>query len=374
MRPTLDNRNYVETVATEVWLNYWSSCDKAQLRRLSAVRSWHWREDPVLETELRHLYPLITNVCQDTWLRLVGIFKTTLGAYQRLAVLHLNNFTIDTDFRATLSSLEFLKDLKLNHCDIICRTGTLLWLWKLDLAGNYDPAASDQLEIVTPGTLQNTAAGLFFDCLDHCLQLESIRIDNLIIDGSILTPNRLPATAIPILNRFRGPHNIAGLFVDGRSVVDITVKDPFGGTAKEPIPCLHGISGGSVPLRNLFLDGALLPTCMPEFFATVVSLFPELRVPAESPPDNQGPDDNDNEEVEEEEEVDNQMVELWEGSWDVPSSEPDFDVIDEDSDIDSDDAPPAMPAEIPMCSSQSRGLSTLTTASVLGPIVTPGVR
>ncbi|KAJ7144558.1 hypothetical protein C8R44DRAFT_657932 [Mycena epipterygia] len=442
-------RNYVDTVATEIWLNCWISCDNAQLRRLSlvcryfqticqpllfrvrrvgaprvepgnwmsttqelhykiykltrlaasphaaSVRTWYWRGDFTLDEELPGMFPLITNihVLQDTWLRLVAIFKTTLGAYQRLAVLHLSEFTIDADVRRTLASLEFLEDLTLYNCDIICRTGTLLRLHKLDLGGNNRPAATDQLQLAAHNTLQTlrlgsshdgvcllaalvthqlpglvritislteTVSSLFFDLLELCPRLESIHIDNLIIDGSFPIPHRLPLTTLPVLNHFHGPHNVAGLFVDGRPVVDIMMKGPFGGTAREIIPCLRAIAGGSAPLQNLFLHTELLPTCMPEFFAAVGSLFPELRVlsiqlkaiPAHSQLEVHGPDGDDEEEPEvdqEADEVDDRIVELWDGSYGVASSEPDHrfsPIIDNDSDI--EDAPPTMLAEIPV--------------------------
>ncbi|KAJ7082783.1 hypothetical protein C8R44DRAFT_753657 [Mycena epipterygia] len=97
------------------------------------------------------------------------------------------------------------------------------------------------------------------------------------------------------------------------------------------------------------MHGEIPPACMPEFFATALSLFPELRAlsiqlkpipmsPVQLPSDDQEPDDDEEGFYEEGEyEVEERMVELWEG-------ESDFDVIDNDSDI--DDALPAMPAEV----------------------------
>ncbi|KAJ7692440.1 hypothetical protein B0H17DRAFT_1200498 [Mycena rosella] len=177
----MSTQNYVDRVATEVWLNCWTFCDTASLRRLcrvcryflglcqpllfrsyrvigpaveaenwisttqdlhyqayrltklaasthaTSLRTWRWLGNPDL-AHLTELFPHITNIgaLEDTWLRLVRVFTTTLGAYQRLTLLYLQELNIDAEFRATLALLEHLEDLSLRHCELLAPSGDLL--------------------------------------------------------------------------------------------------------------------------------------------------------------------------------------------------------------------------------------------------------
>ncbi|KAJ7175175.1 hypothetical protein C8R43DRAFT_1119191 [Mycena crocata] len=236
----MQSTEYVDRVATEVWLNCWIFCDKQQLRRLclvcryfttlcqpllfqhqkvtashiepgnwrsttqsvhqtvhrltrlaasshaASVRTWRFTSNTSLY-HLPELFPLITNivVLRDTWIRLVQLFNTSLAAFQRLEVLHLGQAEVNLELRAALSSLGSLKDLTLAYCDISGRTGAPLQVQKFALTDARLDTVDRSIELLAPDALQSlwldgslTAACLLFGFDDRPLpQLVKIEIE-----------------------------------------------------------------------------------------------------------------------------------------------------------------------------------------------------
>ncbi|KAJ7452648.1 hypothetical protein FB451DRAFT_695214 [Mycena latifolia] len=209
------SQNYVDRVATELWINCWAFCDNQELRRLSlvcryflilcqpllfhsqsvtvpmveagnwmmstrslhstayrltklassphasSVRTWRWVGNSTLEYILPDRFPKITNirVLQDTWVRVVNTFTNTLGAYQRLTSLYLSDLRIDIQVRATLASLTRLEELTLRNCEIVARRGDLLAVRKFELLNDFSdedlvPIEPNELHIIAPDKLQ----------------------------------------------------------------------------------------------------------------------------------------------------------------------------------------------------------------------------
>ncbi|KAJ6535282.1 hypothetical protein DFH09DRAFT_1369663 [Mycena vulgaris] len=421
--------NYVDRVATEVWFHCFTYCDNQRLRRLSlacrffqalcepllfhsqtisapsahpgtwisttqnlhqtahrlaklansthaaSVRSWHWAGSTMLANQLVTRFPAITNIraMQDTWLRLVGTFTTTLGAYQRLTRLHITHLTVDTEFRATLGSLKLLQDLTLHYCEVDCRTGDVLPLRAFAFLGMRGPSEQDQLHLVSTDNLQrlkiddssdggcllsalvihpfphlvdlttslsDTVADLFFRCLAACPRLESLTIIYSITTSATTIPAILPDTTIPFLKSFDGPHSLAGLFIRSS---------------------LRAISHTASSLQSLTIDPPMLPTFVPASFAAIGKLFPDLQQLtielAETPQtldafdDDVEPDPAEYSD-EETEYIDNRTVELWDGSMSPMSSyeevvvRSDRSSASDDQDREPSPSPPLPPAVI----------------------------
>ncbi|KAJ7473590.1 hypothetical protein B0H11DRAFT_1338534 [Mycena galericulata] len=212
--------DYVEKLATEIWVACWSLCKPAELRRLSltcryfrtlcqpllfrrqmvvaphdmvdrhnwikvtmdlhnraeglnqlavsphaaSVREWLFMGDRASVAELLPRLPLITNIriLADTWSRLVTIFTTTLGAYRQMTELCLDNITVDPKMWAALESLDLLEEVSLRECEIVVREGPLLRLQRFILSGWDDFRSKDecgQLDLVAPQTLQRLTVG-----------------------------------------------------------------------------------------------------------------------------------------------------------------------------------------------------------------------
>jgi hypothetical protein len=97
-------------------------------------------------------------VVEHTYVKLVGMFTCTLGAYHTLRSLKLVHFTIDAPFRETLAALARLEELHLTSCEILGRKGAQLPLQHIPLertsrrAGAHE-AYNEPLDIVSPETL-----------------------------------------------------------------------------------------------------------------------------------------------------------------------------------------------------------------------------
>ncbi|KAJ7662845.1 hypothetical protein DFH06DRAFT_358801 [Mycena polygramma] len=283
----------------------------------SSVRVWNFMGPSHPADLLLHddedLQPL-----QEAWNGVLDKFASTLGSYRRVTVLDLRRLDIDAPFRGVLESLGLLEDLTLWECDIISRTGTLLPLKRLEIAGWQLSYAPDPIELVSPATLQSlefrgsedgdwlltalsahqlpqlhhisltltpVIADRFFAFLDSCPQLQSIKIRYHGIDFArphlsdpVNIPSSLPASSITGLKSFSGPPRLAGIFVLGRPVEEVTLARPVGHTpANEIVADLEAISHGSIPLRSLSVGAAIGPPDTAEVFAAVAALFPALR-------------------------------------------------------------------------------------------------
>ncbi|KAJ6596584.1 hypothetical protein B0H10DRAFT_2232441 [Mycena sp. CBHHK59/15] len=394
----------MNTLAIETWIHCWNFCDAAELRRLSLVcryfrtlcqpllfhsqcvkaphpdvrrRNWIKLTDKVHQTaenlkdlaasthaasvrewqciggrsiDLQQRFHSIADihVLVDAWQTVLKIFSATLGAYQRVTVLRLDDFTIDAGFRTTLESLGSLEDLSLLRCNIICRTGNLLPLKTFSITGWSDVPPADgvgAIRIVAPHSLGRLIIGalidgkyllttlvgyplpklvylsvaltarisdLFFACLEFCPQLECIHIwyDESIqrigdAPGGLTPPDHLPSTILPVLNSFRGPFILAGVFLRDRPVNDVELSRPISAMTVEQIgSTLVAISHGSIPIRGLSIGASFPPAPGREIFALVRELFPELRIlsirltdetywPIEVPDDGDTTDDED---------------------------------------------------------------------------------
>ncbi|KAJ7128810.1 hypothetical protein C8R43DRAFT_1240228 [Mycena crocata] len=203
-------RNYIDEVATEIWLVCFQFCGKAELRRLSrvchyfqalaqpllfwdqtasgpgfvtlhtgnwrkitrgmhrnvkrlarladsshasSVRTWRFsglHQSAVLPSHITNIHVFI-----ETWKELLRVFTTTLGTYQRLTTLNLRNLMIDKAFRDTLSSLASLEDLTLTTCEVIARTGPLLHLRRFTQTGSPVAPSNEALDLFVAGTLEH---------------------------------------------------------------------------------------------------------------------------------------------------------------------------------------------------------------------------
>ncbi|KAJ7808929.1 hypothetical protein B0H14DRAFT_2608472 [Mycena olivaceomarginata] len=331
----------MNTLATETWIHCWNFCDAAELRRLSLSqcvkaphpdvrhRNWIKLTDKVHQTaenlkdlaasthaasvrewqciggrsiDLQQRFHSIADihVLVDAWQTVLKIFSTTLGAYQRVTVLRLDDFTIDAGFRTTLESLGSLEDLSLSRCNIICRTGNLLPLKTFSITGWSDVPSADGVGAVQLRSewsmhsvqlvylsvaLTARISDLFFACLEFCPQLECIHIwyDESIqrigdAPGGLTPPDQLPSTILPVLNSFRGPFILAGVFLRDRPVNDVELSRPISAMTVEQIgSTLVAISHGSIPIRGLSIGASFPPAPGREIFALVRELFPELR-------------------------------------------------------------------------------------------------
>ncbi|KAJ6579163.1 hypothetical protein DFH09DRAFT_338744, partial [Mycena vulgaris] len=338
------------------------------------------------------LPPRITNIqiLQDTWLKVLHTFKTTLGAYQCVTTVQISNLAIDQPFRDTLSSLPLLEDLNLDQCEITGRVGMLLPLRRLTMVGPRVTRSEDALQLVVPETLQHlvltgssetkpllaTFTGhilqqlrhieirfssephiaLFFSVLDACPHLESIHLHDLFENVPDI-PKALPQTTIPGLESFTGSASIVGLFVSGRPVVEVELRcSAHGTTIRDTLPALRAISSTSLPLRRLKLSYDIPAKDMLEVFGAITALFPELReltTQLFDPPHrvfhwDTVSDANSDEDSTTDDRIDNRMVELSDdGTMDYPSSDSSFDSDYESGDEEAPSHPePTLPGYI----------------------------
>jgi hypothetical protein len=126
---------------------------------VSSVRIWDFLNNP------RLVLPWPTNITnidiqalRDAWIRVLDMFKSTLGSYQRLTTLYLRDVVIDKVFWDTLASLPVLEDLTFKECEFMAIEGGGLRLPLRNLTvGNLrqsGPLSHDALDIVMPATLQ----------------------------------------------------------------------------------------------------------------------------------------------------------------------------------------------------------------------------
>ncbi|KAF7344978.1 hypothetical protein MVEN_01660500 [Mycena venus] len=213
---------YLPFLPAEVWLACWTLCSRRQLRRLSLVchffrslclplllqdqtfdvasvmlrlrwdnwmdcvprlhrtavrmdkltdsrlapfvRSWKAAIGPDKSTRmLMHRHPDHLD-WQDKHLaetmhdRIVTAFSTTLGACKNLSSLTLQNFTLDTPLRNTLTSLSRLNDLSFHDCCITARNG-FLPLKSLKISGHEHPDTRDPLQIASPDSIHTLYLG-----------------------------------------------------------------------------------------------------------------------------------------------------------------------------------------------------------------------
>ncbi|KAJ6535541.1 hypothetical protein B0H19DRAFT_1183728 [Mycena capillaripes] len=364
------SRDYL-AIAPEIWLECWGLCDNAELRHLClvcrfflqlcqpllfriqsvcpplpgigpepdnwilnldatarrldalafsthglSVRVWLFRDTSGIEDlveVLRDTYPDMANALPDAWNRVLGTFTKTLGLYRRITVLDLSEVTIDAGFRGTLESFDLLEVLLLSSCDIVCRTGTLLPLKRLEITGFTDEQPEETLEIVSPITINRLkindsfdGASLlatllhhqlpqlvhlsitltamvtdrFFAFLDSCPQLQSITIRYYPVPlaSAPTIPNTIANTTVPVLKSYSGPASLAEIFVSGRPVEKVQLSNtdtPM--TVHEIVAALLSISHSSIPLHSLTIDPCIPPADSPEVFGVILSLFPELR-------------------------------------------------------------------------------------------------
>ncbi|KAK7050543.1 hypothetical protein R3P38DRAFT_2865752 [Favolaschia claudopus] len=343
-QPLLFRIQYVE--APNVDSGSWMTCTQRihlsvqRLLRLgrsphaASVRSWYWAGD--YGSNLKRIaerYPQITNISivGERWTRLEQVFITTLGSYQRLKQLVLGYLTIDSDFRETLASLPVLEDLSLRSCTMVVHTGPLLSLRQFCLSGSrmtedsegeiLDPQA---LEIVSPETIQvlvldaspealailhhlsehtlpsltrlfvdiRNAAGAdcFFGCLKNSSCLQELTLAGFTVFDAAYFERHLPQTALPTLNSFDGPYNLADLFTRERPVERLKLRH---GDSEEEAPSDSKIISilrnlaPSVSVKELdIIDTVpISPANMPAIFAAVSSpSLRKLRVKAQEQP------------------------------------------------------------------------------------------
>ncbi|KAJ6450401.1 hypothetical protein C8R45DRAFT_1224128 [Mycena sanguinolenta] len=364
--------SYADRLATEIWHNCWTYCGSLELRRLclvckyfrticqpllfreqtiiaprditrfnwiemtedmhnkavafhelaasplaAFVRQWRFTGDHTLG-DIHQRLPLIANIhmLQDTWRRLFTVFTTTLGAYQRLAILRLSGLHIDFTVRATLESLKFLEELEFSECDIVARTGSLLPLKSFGLLHgrrlNSEPHV-DALSFIAPDNLHRLMFGdhvdaepvlkalssgplprlsritvlitaCAFECfstfLACCPELEFIHIRPYSVINEIKPiplPDPLPATTLPILKSFKDPLVLAGRFIRNRPVELVELVGSAMEIAAETVlSTLSAVSEGSVSLRMLSIWQAFPVQNSPEIFGAVGSYFPDL--------------------------------------------------------------------------------------------------
>ncbi|KAJ7145551.1 hypothetical protein C8R44DRAFT_863424 [Mycena epipterygia] len=360
---------YLDKIPTEVWLRCWMHCPKRHLRRLglvchyfhnlclpflfqhqtffppppedvdrdnwiettqalhrstlrlaklaasphvSSVRTWYFRGSSGM-LDLAETHPYIVNIhlVQDTYLKAVHIFHSTLSHYQKLQSLRLDDFFIGTQFRETLSSLTQLEDLNLSNCTVACPTGRLLPLHKLNVTGRRARTADlmgDPLQLVVPDalitlrfdgslvgvcvlyaladltlahlvelTIELTPpiAEIFFTSFVNsaCPRLERLHIPH--VSRAAVIPTRIPPTAVPLLQSFKGPLSLLRLFIPDRPVTFIRVSSPSTASTPEILSALSDIAQSSATLSVLELHPQIAGS--PEILAALTELLPDLR-------------------------------------------------------------------------------------------------
>jgi hypothetical protein len=292
----------------------------ADPRLAKYVREWNYKGGYGLD--FRRTWPEIINisVLQDAWELVSATFAITLGAYTAVTVLHFEDLTINTAVRAALESLESLQELSLASCEIVARNGILLPVRVLTLStigltrGTHD----SPLHIVAPHNLHRLIVGgsddakpflaaltiqplprlvhlsitvtlhvalLFVSFLDVCPHLEHLHVkSDITFDFSRvrllleLLPDPLPESMLPMLKSFRGPFPLAGRFVRDRPVAHVRLAESRMEMKEDSVAAaLVAISRGAVALHSLFIEPAFAVEASPGIFATIGSLFPELR-------------------------------------------------------------------------------------------------
>ncbi|KAJ7446121.1 hypothetical protein FB451DRAFT_1292222 [Mycena latifolia] len=359
--------NYVDKIPTEIWLRCWALCSKRHLRRLalacryfrtlclpllfqhqsfsaphptdidrdswigitqgihrtylrlgklaasthvSSVRTWHFGGCSDL-VGLTH--PDIVNVhlIQATYVKVLQRFTSTLGVYQKLHSLRLDDIFFGANLRQTLSSLTQLEELNLNNCTVGPSIGPLLHLRKLTVSGprvRTEELNGGSLELVSPDALSclkldgspgalyvlsalidNTLtllvdltiyftppiADIFFTSIvgNGCPRLENLHITH--VSHAVALPAHIPPAAMPLLQSFKGKLELVRLFVPGRPVTFIRVSGPITVTTPEILSVLADIAQSSVAPHVLELHPRIGGSS--EVFATLSTLLPDLR-------------------------------------------------------------------------------------------------
>ncbi|KAJ7307765.1 hypothetical protein DFH08DRAFT_1051314 [Mycena albidolilacea] len=321
----------------------------ANPRLAKYVREWNYKGGYGLD--FRRTWPEIINisVLQDAWELVSTTFAITLGAYTAVTVLQFEDLTINTAVRAALESLESLQELSLSSCEVVARNGIPLPVRVLTLSTIGLPRGTHDspLHIVAPYNLHRLIIGgsddakplltalsiqplprlvhlsitvtlhialLFVPFLDVCPHLKHLHVKSdstfdfsrvrLLLE---LLPDPLPESMLPMLKSFRGPFPLAGRFVRDRPVVHVRLAESQMEMTEDSVAtALVAISRGAVA---------------PGIFATIGSLFPELRSLSlqlkESPRALLDPDASESEDEYEEErdhEIDARIVQLPAGA------------------------------------------------------------
>ncbi|KAJ7898379.1 hypothetical protein B0H13DRAFT_2275757 [Mycena leptocephala] len=275
------------------------------------VRSWTFIASGSGPTRAPNFYPQIFQMplFDSLYKRALATFCSSLGRYQQLRCLCLQQFTVDSALRDILSSLSLLADLTLSQCDIVAREGGYLNLTalKVTAAGladkeplrlaspdhlrtleinasredasiftGFGPAELPCLVSLSLGSLRVTAVKLFFRFLKQCNVLEELAIRNVFANTAALLPVSLDSEITPRLHRITGPPCIISLFTENRPISAVTViRTGFKPMSIQDLTrVLPMISRTSTTLRHLDLPRSK-PT--PDLITRITSLFPRLR-------------------------------------------------------------------------------------------------
>ncbi|KAJ7436637.1 hypothetical protein FB451DRAFT_188349 [Mycena latifolia] len=358
--------SYVDKIPTEIWLRCWVLCPNHHLRRLtlvcryfrnlclsllfqhqtfstphptdvdrdswithtlalhrsylrlgklaastyvSSVRSWDFRGSSGLPVEHRDIANI--HLVQETYLKVLRRFTSTLGLCHKIQSLRLDEIVITPPFRKTLTSLMQLDELKLNDCTVTRSPESPLLLRKFAVTGERaktEELTGDPLELVASGTLSclkldgspvglhvlsalahqtftllidltidltPPVASIFFTSIVNSSlpRLEHLHITHL--SRSVVLPTRISSTALAALHSFKGPRELLPLFVPGRPVVFIRVSRPFTATTPEILSALADISRASATPHVLELHPRI--DGRSEVFDALTELLPDLR-------------------------------------------------------------------------------------------------
>ncbi|KAJ7369060.1 hypothetical protein DFH08DRAFT_1071615 [Mycena albidolilacea] len=278
--------------------------------RVRMVRSWTFVANVNL-LSMSEFFSHITNIgiFYAMYERVVAAFSSTLGQYQHLRSLNIQELPIDRPFRDTLISLSMLEDVTLGNCDISARDGILLNLKSFAMSSTggqrIKELSEELLELVSPGRLQTLKIDgwgdtiplmtgfigqgfshltqlsldtifdfdLFLRFLTQCPRLQGLSVGNLSCDGLASFPSHVHPETIPLLWSIDAPLDLVRALTPSRPVRDVIVRLGHLLSAEELTLAALDISNVSVPVRSLTLPSTY-PTL--DSLNTMSSLFPEL--------------------------------------------------------------------------------------------------
>ncbi|KAJ7323023.1 hypothetical protein DFH08DRAFT_355290 [Mycena albidolilacea] len=237
--------------------------------------------------------------------RVITAFSSTLGRYQCLCSLNIQDFLIDKPFRDTLVSLPMLEEVTLGYCDIPARDGALLDLRSFSMSNTRcrtKDLSEQSLELVSPGRLQSLKIdglddtiplmigfggqrfphltqlsldtifdfSLFLRFLTQCPRLQILSAGH---DGRTSLSSHVHPETIPLLRSIDAPLNLVRALTPNRPVRDVIVQCGYSLSAEDFTLAVLDISNASVPVRSLTLPSTY-PTL--ESLNTMSSLFPGL--------------------------------------------------------------------------------------------------